>query len=318
MRVIITGAAGFIGSHLAERFLAEGHEVIGVDNLITGKEENLKELQSPRFKFVRADVSRDNFDPGIPVEGILHFGSPASPEDFTRIPLEIMDANSLGCRKCLDIAMKYRARFMMASTSEVYGDPLIHPQSENYYGHVNPRGPRSVYDESKRFAEAMTYAYRRKYGAHVRVVRIFNTYGPRMRKDDGRVIPNFITQALENKPLTIYGDGTQSRSFCYISDQIEGIYKLFMSDYPHPVNIGNDTEYTILELVEIMKKVIGRPLKVEYRKLPENDPTRRQPDISLARQILGWKPTIGLEKGLKATINWFRKKMQQNIPEEKH
>lgn len=306
MKVVITGAAGFLGSHLVQRFLKADYDVIGIDNLITGKSENVAHISSSNFKFLEHNVIES-----IPVEeevdGILHFASPASPIDFDKIPLEIMDVNSIGTRNCLEFARKRGIRFFMASTSEVYGDPLVHPQSEEYFGNVNPRGIRSVYDESKRFSEAMIYAYKRLYGIDVRVVRIFNTYGPRMRPDDGRVIPTFIRQAVQGKPLTVFGDGKQTRSFCYVDDLIEGIFRLYHSDYPNPVNIGNPHEYTILELVKELEEVLGKSLRLDFKPLPQNDPLRRKPDIKKAEEILKWKPEIPLKEGLRKTVKWFKK-----------
>lgn len=306
MKVVITGAAGFLGSHLVQRFLKADYDVIGIDNLITGKSENVAHIGSSNFKFLEHNVIES-----IPVEeevdGILHFASPASPIDFDKIPLEIMDVNSIGTRNCLEFARKRGIRFFMASTSEVYGDPLVHPQNEEYFGNVNPRGIRSVYDESKRFSEAMIYAYKRLYGIDVRVVRIFNTYGPRMRPDDGRVIPTFIRQAVQGKPLTVFGDGKQTRSFCYVDDLIEGIFRLYHSDYPNPVNIGNPHEYTILELVKELEEVLGKSLRLDFKPLPQNDPLRRKPDIKKAEEILKWKPEIPLKEGLRKTVKWFKK-----------
>ena len=309
MKIIITGVAGMIGSYLAERFIAGGHKVIGVDNFVTGSAENFAHLDSESFSFIEADVIQGGFEPGYPVDGILHFASPASPDDFERIPFKIMDVNSIGTRNCLELARKYNARFLMASTSEVYGDPDKHPQSESYFGNVNTRGPRSVYDESKRFAESMIDAYRRVYGLDVRIVRIFNTYGPRMRPDDGRVIPNFISQVLKGEPLTVYGDGSQTRSFCYVTDQAEGIYRLFNSDYTSPMNVGNPDEYTILELAGILQKLSGKTSEITLKPLPAMDPKRRCPDITLARKILGWSPGVSLEEGLMKTFRWFKEKL---------
>ncbi len=305
MKVLITGVAGFIGSHLADLFLSKGHEVIGVDSLITGKIENISHIKSSKFTFVKADISKDPFEPSERVDGVLNLASPASPKYFDKIPIYIMDANSIGTKRCLEIARKHKARFLMASTSEIYGEPKVHPQNEEYHGNVNPIGPRAVYDESKRFAEAMIYAYYRKYDVDVRVARIFNTYGPRMRWDDGRVIPTFVYKALKGEPLTIFGDGTQTRCFCYISDQVEGLYRLFMSSYKFPVNIGSTKEYSILELVNVLKEIMKKPLKVEYHPLPKDDPTRRKPDITLAKKVLNWEPKVDLKEGLKRTIEWF-------------
>ena len=305
MKAVITGAAGFLGSHLVERFLKADYRVIGVDNLITGSPRNIAHIDTPDFKFINHNVI-ESIPVKEEVDGILHFASPASPIDFDKIPLEIMDVNSIGTRNCLEFARKRGIRFFMASTSEVYGDPLVHPQKEDYFGNVNPRGIRSVYDESKRFSEAMTYAYKRLYDIDIRVVRIFNTYGPRMRPDDGRVIPTFVRQALQGKPLTVFGDGKQTRSFCYVDDLIEGIFRLYHSDYTDPVNIGNPREFTILQLVKVLEEVVGKSLKLDFKPLPQNDPLRRKPDIWKAREILKWEPEISLKEGLRKTVNWFR------------
>lgn len=307
MRVVITGAAGFLGSHLTDLFLAEGHEVIGVDNLITGNAENLEHLQrDERFTFVRQDVSRDLTVDG-PVDGVLHFASPASPIDYLEHPIATLDVGSLGTRNTLELARAHRARFFMASTSEVYGDPLEHPQRETYWGNVNPVGPRSVYDEAKRFSEALTMAYHRELGLDTRIVRIFNTYGPRMRPRDGRVVSNFIVQALAGEPLTIYGDGSQSRSFCYVSDQVDGIYRLFMRGDAEPTNVGNPDEFTVRQLAEMVLKMTGSRSTIVSKPLPTDDPKVRRPDITRARQQLGWSPQVPLREGLKRTIEWFDK-----------
>lgn len=308
MRVVIAGAAGFLGSHLVEKFLENHYEVVGLDNFITGNRENLEEIKNPGFSFIEHDVTKPINIEGR-VDGILHFASPASPIDFTRLPLEILDVNSQGTRHCLDFAREKNARFFMASTSEVYGDPIVHPQNESYYGNVNPTGIRSVYDESKRFAEALIYAYHRKYNTDVRVVRIFNTYGPRMRPKDGRVIPTFIQQALTNQPISIFGEGKQTRSFCYVSDLVEGIFRLYQSDYTQPMNIGNPDEYSMLELVKEIEEILGKSLEVHLNPLPADDPRKRKPDISLARSILKWEPRVPLSEGLKKTIEWFVKKL---------
>lgn len=304
MRVLITGAAGFIGSHLVERFLKDEHQVVGVDNLITGRMKNLEHIENEDFKFYNADVID-----GIPlcenIEGVLHFASPASPVDFKKIPLEILDANSIGTRNCIEFALENGAKFMFASTSEIYGDPLIHPQPEDYYGNVNPNGLRSVYDESKRFSEAMTYAFKRNLNLEARVVRIFNTYGPRMRPDDGRVIPDFINNALRDKPVNIYGDGSRTRSFCYISDTIEGIYRLFMSDYSEPINIGNPDEYRIIDLIGILEEIIGKKIKINFKPQQPDDPKKRKPDIKRAKEILNWEPEVRLREGLRKTVESF-------------
>ncbi len=311
MRVLITGAAGFLGSHLTERFLKDGHTVVGVDNFVTGSSVNIVHINSDKFIFMEKDVTEPFYVDGE-FDGILHFASPASPVDFDRIPLKILDVNSVGTRNCLDLSVIKKARFFMASTSEVYGDPLIHPQREDYYGNVNPCGIRAVYDEAKRFAEATIFAYQRIYDLDVRVVRIFNTYGPRMRPFDGRVVPTFVRQALKGEPLTVFGDGSQTRSFCYVSDLVEGIYRLFNSDCSTPVNIGNPDEYTMLDFVEILKELTGNDLKVNFMVLPENDPKKRKPDITKAKELLDWKPQVSFREGLSKTIEWFKQNMEVN------
>jgi dTDP-glucose 4,6-dehydratase len=306
MRILITGAAGFLGSHLSDRFLAEGHEVIGMDNLITGARENLAQLKdNRRFSFVLHDVSRYIQVDG-PVDGVLHFASPASPIDYLELPIQTLKVGSLGTHNALGLAKAKGARFFLASTSEVYGDPQVHPQPESYWGHVNPVGPRGVYDEAKRFAEAITMAYHRYHGIDTRIVRIFNTYGPRMRARDGRVVSNFIVQALKGEPLTIYGEGQQTRSFCYASDLVDGIYRLFMSDHTDPVNIGNPNEFTVRQLAELVLKITGSHSKIEQRPLPTDDPKVRQPDITKARALLGWEAKVPLEEGLQRTAAYFR------------
>ncbi len=307
MRILITGGAGFLGSHLTDRFLSEGHEVTVLDNLITGNLDNIAQhFGNPNFQFVKHDVTLHIHVP-FPVDAVLHFASPASPKDFPAIPIPILKVNSLGTHNALGLALVKGARFLLASTSEVYGDPLLHPQPETYWGNVNPIGIRGVYDESKRFAEAITMAYRRAHGLDTRIVRIFNTYGPRMRIDDGRVIPNFVSQALRGEPLTIYGDGSQTRSFCYVDDEVEGFFKLLMSDEPGPVNIGNTGETSMLELAQVVNDLTDNQAGIIFKPLPIDDPKVRQPDITLARETLGWEPTIGLEQGLERTISWFRK-----------
>jgi dTDP-glucose 4,6-dehydratase len=313
MRVLITGAAGFLGSHLCDRLLKEGHEVVGMDNFITGSPENLAHLAShERFSFIRHDVSNFIFVPGK-LDAVLHFASPASPNEqspygYVNLPIQTMKAGALGTHNTLGLARANQARFLLASTSEIYGDPLEHPQRESYWGHVDPIGKRSVYDEAKRFAEALTMAYHRFHGIDTRVVRIFNTYGPRMHLDDGRVVPNFLTQALRKQPLTVYGDGAQTRSFCYVDDLIEGIYRLLLSDEHDPVNIGNPTETSILDFANIINRLTGNPAGIIFNPSlrTESDPQRRQPDISRARQILAWEPKIDLEKGLEWTLAFFR------------
>lgn len=306
MRLLITGAAGFLGSNLVDRFLADGHHVVGMDNFITGNPDNLKHLKSePRFDFIEHDVTREISVPGE-LDGVLHFASPASPVDYLELPIQTLKVGSLGTHKTLGVAKEKRARYFLASTSEVYGDPQVHPQPETYWGHVNPIGPRGVYDEAKRFAEAMTMAYQRYHNVDTRIVRIFNTYGPRMRPSDGRVVSNFIVQALRGEPLTVYGDGGQTRSFCYVEDEVEGLFRLFRSDYKLPMNIGNPDEFTVRELAEEVLKLIDTKSKIETRPLPEDDPKVRRPDITLARKTLGWEPKYSLVDGLKKTIPYFR------------
>jgi dTDP-glucose 4,6-dehydratase len=305
MRVLISGAAGFLGSHLADRFLAEGHDVVGMDNLVTGSLDNLAHLSSnPHFSFVRHDVSKFISVDG-PLDGVLHFASPASPIDYLELPIQTLKVGSLGTHNALGLAKAKGSRYLLASTSEVYGDPLVHPQPESYWGHVNPVGPRGVYDEAKRFAEAMTMAYHRYHRVDTRIVRIFNTYGPRMRARDGRVVSNFVVQALKGEPLTIYGDGSQTRSFCYVQDLIDGIYRLFQSDCHDPVNIGNPNEFTVRQLADLVLKLTGSSSRVEHLPLPVDDPKVRQPDITRARSVLGWDPKVELEDGLRRTIVYF-------------
>jgi len=305
MKVLITGAAGFLGSHLTDRFLAEGHEVIGMDNLITGARENIAHLEgNPRFRFVLHDVSKYISVEG-PLDGVLHFASPASPIDYLELPIQTLKVGSLGTHNALGLAKAKGARFFLASTSEVYGDPQVHPQPESYWGHVNPVGPRGVYDEAKRFAEAITMAYHRYHHIDTRIIRIFNTYGPRMRARDGRVVSNFVVQALKGEPLTVYGEGQQTRSFCYVSDEVDGIYRLFMSDLTDPTNIGNPNEFTVRQLAELVLKMTGSKSKIEQRPLPTDDPKVRKPDITRARTLLGWEPRVSLEEGLSHTIAYF-------------
>jgi dTDP-glucose 4,6-dehydratase len=306
MRVLVTGAAGFLGSHLCDRLLADGHRVIAMDNYLTGKSGNLAHLRSePAFQFVLHDVA--NFiEVQGPVDGILHFASPASPVDYLDYPIQTLKVGSLGTHKALGLSRAKGARFLLASTSEVYGDPLVHPQPESYWGNVNPVGPRGVYDEAKRFAEALTMAYHRYHKLDTRVVRIFNTYGPRMRPRDGRVVSNFIVQALKGEPLTIYGDGSQTRSFCYVDDLIEGIARLFERGGPDPTNLGNPHEFTVRQLAELVLTLTGSRSPIVERPLPTDDPKVRQPDITRARQTLGWEPRVSLEDGLTRTIAYFR------------
>lgn len=311
-RVLITGAAGFLGSHLCDRFIAEGMEVLGMDNLITGSMENLEHLTGhPKFIFFNNDVSNFVHVPGE-LDYILHFASPASPIDYLKIPIQTLKVSSLGTHNLLGLALNKKARILVASTSEVYGDPLVHPQTEEYWGNVNPVGPRGVYDEAKRFMEAMTMAYHTYHGLETRIVRIFNTYGPRMRLNDGRVLPAFIGQVLRGEDLTIFGDGSQTRSFCYVDDLIEGIYRLLMSDHAEPVNIGNPHEITISDFAEEIIKLAGTKQKVVYQPLPVNDPMQRQPDISKATSLLDWQPKVMRDEGLKRTYEWF-----QNLPDER-
>ncbi|MEJ2187132.1 MAG: SDR family oxidoreductase [Gemmatimonadota bacterium] len=311
MRVLITGAAGFLGSHLADRFLEAGHSVIGMDNFRTGSPDNIAHLiGNKRFLFVEHDVTNYIYVEG-PLDGVLHFASPASPVDYLEHPIPTLKVGSLGTHKTLGLAKAKDARFLLASTSEVYGDPQVHPQTEDYWGHVNPIGPRGVYDEAKRFAEAMTMAYHRYHGVDVRVVRIFNTYGPRMRPADGRVVSNFIVQALRGEPLSVYGDGSQTRSFCYVDDEVEGIYRLFMSDHVGPVNIGNPDEFTIRQLADAVIELTGSSSGIQERPLPTDDPKVRKPDIGLARKLLGWEPKVDLRAGLEETIPYFRRLVEE-------
>jgi dTDP-glucose 4,6-dehydratase len=308
-RAVITGGAGFLGSHLCERLLHCGHEVVCVDNLLTGSRDNIAHLLGrPDFEFLQHDVTLSFEVPGA-VDYVLHFASPASPIDYLELPIQTLKVGSLGTHNALGLARAKAARFLLASTSEVYGDPKEHPQKESYWGNVNPVGPRGVYDEAKRFAEAMAMAYHRYHGLEVRIVRIFNTYGPRMRLRDGRVVPAFIQQALRGEPLTVFGKGSQTRSFCYVDDLVEGIYRLLMSDLALPVNIGNPHEMTILEFAETIRRIVGREgssSPIVYKPLPEDDPQTRQPDITLARERLGWEPRVSLDEGIERTIRFFR------------
>jgi dTDP-glucose 4,6-dehydratase len=305
-RVLITGAAGFLGSHLADRFLTEGYEVVGVDNFITGSDQNITNLQEREgFSFLNHDISTSLYV-GEELDGVLHFASPASPVDYLELPIQTLKVGSLGTHNMLGLSLAKSARFLLASTSEVYGDPAVHPQTEDYWGNVNPIGLRGVYDEAKRFAEAMTMAYHRYHGVDTRIVRIFNTYGPSMRPADGRVISNFIVQALRNEPLTIYGDGSQTRSFCYVEDEVDGIFRLFHSDRIEPTNVGNPQEFTISELAQLVIEETGSQSGIESLPLPADDPKVRRPDISVAREILGWEPLTTLHEGLKKTVPYFR------------
>ncbi|MFD3002092.1 UDP-glucuronic acid decarboxylase family protein [Pontibacter toksunensis] len=315
-RVLITGGAGFLGSHLCDRFIKEGYHVVAMDNLITGNLENIEHLfKLPNFEFYHHDVSKFVHVPGE-LDYILHFASPASPIDYLKIPIQTLKVGSLGTHNLLGLAKAKGARMLIASTSEVYGDPQVHPQQEDYWGNVNPVGPRGCYDEAKRFQEAMTMAYHMHHGLETRIVRIFNTYGPRMRLDDGRVLPAFLSQALRGEPLSIFGDGSQTRSFCYVDDLVEGIYRLLLSDYHLPVNVGNPSEITIKEFAEEICKLTGVELKVEYQPLPKDDPQKRQPDITKAKEILGWEPQVDRAEGLKRTLEYFKDKIKTPAEQE--
>jgi len=306
MRTLVTGGAGFLGSHLCDRLLADGHEVIAMDNLLTGNRRNIAHLaKEKRFRFVLQDVTQYISVDG-PLDAILHFASPASPIDYLELPIQTLKVGSLGTHKALGLALQKSARFLLASTSEVYGDPLVHPQPETYWGNVNPIGPRGVYDEAKRFAEAMTMAYQRAHGVETRIARIFNTYGERMRPRDGRVVPALICQALAGEPMTVFGDGSQTRSFCYVSDLIEGIYRLLLSEEREPVNIGNPAELSVLEFARTIQRLTGTKSEIVFRPLPVDDPKVRQPDIGKARALLSWEPRVPLEDGLRRTIEYFR------------
>jgi len=317
-KVLITGAAGFLGSHLCDRFVLEGYKVIGMDNFITGDKKNLKHLESnPNFEFIEHDVTQF-----VQIEGeldyILHFASPASPIDYLKIPIQTLKVGSLGTHNLLGLAKAKNARILIASTSEVYGDPLVHPQTEDYYGNVNTIGPRGVYDEAKRFQESITMAYHRFHRLETRIVRIFNTYGPRMRLNDGRVIPAFMGQALRGEDLTIFGDGMQTRSFCYVDDQVEGIYRLLLSNYSKPVNIGNPNEITIKDFAEEIIKLTGTKQKVIYKDLPVDDPMQRQPDITLAKKLFGWEPKVGRREGMKKTFKYFKSLSKEELYKSEH
>jgi len=306
MRVLITGAAGFLGSNLCDRFLRDGHEVVGLDNFITGHPDNIAHLVgNGRFSFLRHNISEYTYVAGA-LDGVLHFASPASPIDYLELPIQTLKVGSLGTHNSLGLAKAKGARFFLASTSEVYGDPMVHPQVESYWGNVNPIGPRGVYDEAKRFAEALTMAYHRTHGVDTRIVRIFNTYGPRMRPRDGRVVSNFIVQALNGEPITIYGDGSQTRSFCFVDDEVEGLYQLFMKGDAMPCNIGNPVEYTVKQLAEIVVELTGASVPIVYEPLPQDDPKVRNPDISRARAMLGWEPQVDVRTGVQRTIDYFR------------
>jgi dTDP-glucose 4,6-dehydratase len=306
---VVTGAAGFLGSHLTDLLISRGHKVIGLDNFVTGRVDNIAHLGGNKnFRFIEQDVTEYLFLEG-PVHYVWHFASPASPIDYLNVPIQTLKVGSLGTHKALGLAKIKNARFLIASTSEIYGDPLVHPQPEEYWGNVNTIGPRGCYDEAKRFAEAMTMAYHREHQVETRIVRIFNTYGPRMRLNDGRVVPAFISQALTNKPITVFGQGTQTRSFCYVSDLIEGIYRLMMSDYALPVNIGNPTELTMLQFAEAIIKATRSRSKIVFKPLPQDDPKQRRPDITKAKRLLDWKPKVALADGLKTTIQYFRSRV---------
>jgi dTDP-glucose 4,6-dehydratase len=307
-RTLITGGAGFIGSHLCDYFLRLGHEVICMDNLLTGDISNIAHIRNQNLLFIKHDVTNYIYVEGK-LDYLLHFASPASPIDYEKLPIQTLKVGSLGTHKALGLAKEKRATFLLASTSEVYGDPLVHPQSEEYWGNVNPIGPRGVYDEAKRFAEAMTMAYHRVHGVDTRIIRIFNTYGPRMRLEDGRAIPSFITQALRGQEISVFGDGSQTRSFCFVSDLVEGIYRVLMSGETRPVNLGNPQELTIFALAEEIVRLTGSLSKIVFTPLPQDDPRRRQPDISRARQLCGWEPKVEFTAGLQATIDYFRQKL---------
>ena len=309
MRTLVTGGAGFLGSHLCDRLIKEGHEVICMDNLSTGDMDNISHLTgNAKFQFIKYNVTEYVHVSG-PLDNILHFASPASPIDYLEMPIQTLKVGSLGTHKALGLTKEKKARFLLASTSEVYGDPLVHPQSEDYYGNVSPIGPRGVYDEAKRFAEAITMAYHRYHGVDTRIVRIFNTYGPRMRMNDGRVVPAFLCQALKGEDITVFGDGKQTRSFCYVSDLIDGIYRLLMSDETDPVNIGNPTEMTVLAFAQEVIRITGSKSKIIFNPLPQDDPKVRQPDITKIKQVLNWEPKVSLKDGLKETILYFKKKL---------
>ena len=311
-RIVVTGGAGFIGSHLCERFVAEGYEVICIDNLVTGNADNIAHLfADARFSFIPQDVTTYLHVKGE-LDAILHFASPASPTDYLELPIQTLKVGSLGTHKALGLAKEKSARLLLASTSEVYGDPLVHPQTEDYWGNVNPIGPRGVYDEAKRFAEALVMAYQRSHGLETRIGRIFNTYGPRMRLRDGRVVPNFISQALRGEDLTVYGDGSQTRSFCFVADLVEGICRLLRSDYDGPVNLGNPQEMSVLDFAKLIIALTGSRSRVAFRPLPADDPQVRQPDIRLARRVLEWQPQVPLETGLRQTIAYFRDRLEHD------
>jgi dTDP-glucose 4,6-dehydratase len=310
-RVLITGGAGFIGSHLCDYFLARGFEVVCVDNLLTGTIDNIAHIRSPRFTFINFDITSYIYIEG-PVDHILHFASPASPRDYLELPIQTLKVGSLGTHKALGLARAKGAKFLLASTSEVYGDPLVHPQKESYWGNVNPVGPRGVYDEAKRFAEALTVAYRNTHGIDTKIARIFNTYGPRMRLNDGRAIPAFMTQSLTGRPVTVFGDGSQTRSFCYIDDLVEGIYRLLMSSHPGPLNLGNSDELSLIDMARLVIRLTRSRSRIVRRPLPVDDPKVRQPDITLAMTALEWRPKVSLEVGLTRTVDYFRRRLRKS------
>jgi dTDP-glucose 4,6-dehydratase len=315
LRIVVSGAAGFVGSHVCDRLIAEGHEVIGVDNLITGAQANLAQLaREPRFRFVLHDIVDPVEIPGR-VDAVMNMASPASPKDYLAHPIETLNVGSIGSRNMLELALRHGARYLLTSTSECYGDPHEHPQSESYWGNVNPVGPRSCYDESKRFAEALTMAYHRKHGMRTVIARIFNTYGPRMKLDDGRVVPAFMSQALNGEDITIFGDGAQTRSFCYVSDMVDGLYRLLFCDDPYPVNLGNPHEMTIRQFAEAIRKLSGASSKLVFQPLPEDDPRQRQPDIAKARRLLGWEPKVPFDDGVARTYEYFRTLGRQSLLE---
>ena len=317
-RVLITGAAGFLGSHLCDKFIAEDFEIIAMDNLITGDIKNLQHLfKLPQFEFYHHDITKFVHVPGK-IDYILHFASPASPIDYLKIPIQTLKVGSLGTHNLLGLAKEKKARILIASTSEVYGDPLVHPQTEEYFGNVNTIGPRGVYDEAKRFQESITMAYHRFHGLETRIARIFNTYGPRMRLNDGRVIPAFIGQSLRGEDLTVFGDGMQTRSFCYVDDEVEGLYRLLLSDYPLPVNIGNPEEITILDFANEIIKLTGTEQKIIFKPLPQDDPMQREPDISKAKKILGWEPKVSREEGMKKTFEYFKNLSKEELFKSEH
>jgi len=306
LRIVVSGAAGFIGSHFCDRALGEGHTVVALDNFLTGSQRNLEHLIGRSgFSFTRQDIT-EPFNVAGTVDCVVNMASPASPKDYLEHPIETLDVGSLGTRNMLELALTKKARFLVTSTSECYGDPMVHPQVETYWGNVNPVGPRSCYDESKRFAEAITMAYHRKHGLRTNIARIFNTYGPRMKLDDGRVVPAFLDQALHSKPMTVFGTGSQTRSFCYVSDLVDGLYRLMQSDERYPVNLGNPREMTILEFAEHIRAMTGAKSEIVYEPLPEDDPKQRRPDISKARSVLGWEPRVPLEDGLRETVAYFQ------------